>query len=176
MSGSMFPKSFAAPVKPLAMASVTEEREGHIIAVYDRVIIIVIRTTITADAIRRAVALSHKIIAERGELASLMIVGPHWKMPGPDVINTAQDTTKVAPAQFVCTANVILGQGFVASTARSMLTMIEKVYARKHRHQETVDDLTRGATWIMTHLNEDMEFRRKLISAAQPFIEFARTA
>ncbi|MFO0764786.1 MAG: hypothetical protein U0487_01945 [Patescibacteria group bacterium] len=170
MTNSLSPKKSLLTPRAITI----EEHENYVIARYDCVIIIAIRTTITADAIKHSLMASQKIIADRGRVVSLMIVGPNWKMPATDVINSANDAASVSPEQHVCVANVILGTGFVASTIRSMLTMIETVYARNKRKQETVRDLAGGASWITQNLNEGEDYRRRLIEAAKPFVEFVQ--
>lgn len=160
-------------IRPSVMANPVMTSDNFNISQFGPVIITTIRKTITVDGIDLGVQLSNTIIREHGHVASLMIIGPHFELPSPEVRQKADETTKNAQREFVCTANLVLATGMTGSFVTMAMLTMSTLFPKKHRHQKTVRTIEPASAWITEHLNESADFQRRLSVAAEPLIRYA---
>lgn len=140
------------------------------VAVYGEVVITIVHTELTLEALRTGVAANKKLglTYPRG-VASLAIAPPTAKMPNAETRTAASQAVEEALPHTLCAAQVIMGEGFWYSTLRSVLTAIEQ-FRPNDRPRRTFRDLDEALAWLSSQLQKDVQFSTSLRAAVQTLI------
>jgi hypothetical protein len=140
------------------------------IASFGNVIVNLLHTTMSVEALRASLAVNRKLSRESGYVAVLTMLEPSVQMPTPEVRKAAADAMAEARPTTRVEVRVLPGDGFWASAQRGIITAIDMVRPdsvprRTFRH------LREGTHFIAQHLDKDAKFALALEQATLRALE-----
>jgi hypothetical protein len=117
------------------------------VAVYGRCVITVIRGPVTVDFLNGAFEAGSRLKEKwRSPIGSLTMVSREATLPDGPARRRARQTTGESNAWIAAGATVVVGEGFRASTIRSIVLAVTVFTAGPPR--KVFSDIRRGVTWL----------------------------
>lgn len=167
-------KSMPPPPSAISLwtLDVVDMTDDYMISTFGPVIITAIKREITINGIMLGIKTSNELINKHGRVASLIVCGPKMQMPNAEIRKKAEEATKAAQKEFICTSNLVLANGVLASFLLMALLALSNLLPSKKKHQKNVQEVGPAADWLVLHLEESSSFRAQLLLAAQRSISF----
>jgi hypothetical protein len=135
------------------------------VATLGEVVITIVHTAMTEEALRAASAASHRLaVTYPAGVSGIAIVKQGVMLPDTALRKMANDAMLATERHTRCTARVFLGDGFWLSTMRSVLTAIELIrpYDQVRR---TFGDVQQATRWMATTTAQDGAWAERLCEA-----------
>lgn len=139
-------------------------------------VIVTVDTAITVDMLRASVTAGRQLSAKRGgPIAALTIIEQGAALPGNELRGELNRTVETSRPYTLCAAQVLRGNGFWVSTARSLLTAIT-LLRPGDLPRRVFEDSAPAARWAARHLLMDSGWAEllasSLLSVQRPTQEF----
>jgi hypothetical protein len=153
----------------MALGALRYEHESPscTVASFQDVVLVLVHSELTAESLKASES-AHRRIA----LAFPRRVGCHTfvnlgvKNPDAAIRRLAADTMAATREHLRCAAQVLAGEGFWPSTARSVITAVERLRP-DDRPRRTFPDVTAAVEWMAVHMERDAEWQKLLLAAAK---------
>jgi hypothetical protein len=142
---------------------------------YGEVIIVAVHSEITLEALRASVAANRKLAGHYPHgIASLAIAHFGAKIPSAELRAAASQAMVESRLTTRCAAQVISGEGFWASTVRSVITAMEKLRP-DDKPRRSFASLPEAVPWLCEQLDRDLKWGEGLSAAAQALLDGTAT-
>jgi hypothetical protein len=141
------------------------------VGVYAEVIIVAVHTEVTLEALKASVATARKVgtMYPHG-VASLALAHFGARIPNAELRAAASQAMAESRGTTRCAAQVIAGEGFWASTVRSVITAMEKLRP-DDKPRRSFGSLPEAVPWLCSHLDRDSKWGEGLLLAARQLLE-----
>lgn len=138
-------------------------RDAHgVVATFRNVVLIAIHDAMTVELLAASVR-ANRALAQRypKRVASLTTASMGIKFPNAAERAAASEAIAAVRDNVLCAAQHLSGDGFWASTARSVVTAIEMLRP-DDRPRRTFGKLSEATLWMATRANEDVAWAQEL--------------
>jgi hypothetical protein len=137
---------------------ITYETKAETVALWDCVVILATRTSLSLDALRSVERTMSRAALDK-PMCTLVVFGQRTALPDSELVRVMSGMVQASPA--VCGARVVPGRGLWATALRGM-THAPELTAVPERPRRTFNEIYDASQWLQAMMQRDPGFRAHL--------------